>query len=241
MDRYNCSLPAQYWPLPELNYISNFTTFDHRHFGMLIPQTSHGYYFTKHLPVRKWKPRNLRDFPKNSKQVNRKILVIFFFNACHKWSPLLWNPTACGRSCGTSSHGTYFIPPLFSVGLPSTLKVKPLGAGTASQAPRSAWGGTSYRAAAVISFSINKHNTRRRSWNADKNTEWMWVRTVMNKQRFKRQDTCLEVSLLSDACLGGTWFHQWSNTDLVTRRALGSPSAPSSMVHKDKQVWPHPV
>lgn len=124
---------------------------------------------------------------------------------------------------------------------PSTLKVKPVGAGTASQAPPSAWGGTSYRAAAVISFSINKHNTRRRSWNADKNTEWMWVRTVMNKQRFKRQDTCLDVSLLSDACLGGTWVHQRSNTDLVTRRAPGSPLAPFSMVHKDKQVWPHPM
>lgn len=75
-----------------------------------------------------------------------------------------------------------------------------------------------------IIFSISKHNTRK-SWNADKNVEWMWG--LINKKRFKLQDIFLDVSLLSDACFGRTWFHQWWKTDFVTRWALRYSFAPS--------------
>ena len=37
-----------------------------------------GYAFTQHLSVRKLKPRNLRDFPKNSKQLKRFLLSFFY-------------------------------------------------------------------------------------------------------------------------------------------------------------------
>lgn len=116
---------------------------------------------------------------------------------------------------------------LFSVGLIPILKVNPLGEGTSAHAPHSTWVSTSYRATAVPNISsISKHNTSRRSWNADKNTKWIWELLWISRGS-NCQDIFSDVSLLSDACFGGTWSLQQLNTALVTRWALGSSSAPS--------------
>lgn len=69
----------------------------------------------------------------------------------------------------------------------------------------------------------------------------MDVRTVLNKNRFKLQDIVLGVSLLSDACSGETWFHQWLTQIWSQDEHWGPLPYCHSMFHVDEQVWPHHV
>jgi hypothetical protein len=64
----------------------------------------------------------------------------------------------------------------------------------------------------------------------------MDVRTIRTKQKFKLKDVFLDISLLSDLCLGGGWSLKWSNTDLVLDEHRGPPQHHHSIILVNRQV-----